>query len=203
VSTGRLITFEGIDGAGKSTHIERLCNTLKDRGLAVLSTREPGGTDAAEALRATMLSTPMTPLAELLTAFAARSDHLDRVIRPALASGTWVVCDRLTDSTYAYQGGGRAMPWEWIATLENWVHQGLQPDLTYWFDLPPAMAASRRAAARSADRFEAEDLDFFEKVSAAYARRMAENPVRFARISAELATEEVWQEVRMFLNKIL
>jgi dTMP kinase len=181
---GRFITFEGIDGAGKSSHVSPLAQFLKQRGHEVLTTREPGGAPVAEALRSLMLGSAMQPTTELLLAFAARAEHLHHVIRPALAQGTWVLCDRFTDSTFAYQAGGRDLPWSEVQMLERLVHADLQPDLTLWFDLDPLQAAHRRQAARSADRFEAEDLAFFEKVRNAYLRRASENPRRIVRIDA-------------------
>lgn len=182
--TGRLVTFEGIDGAGKSTHIEPLAQSLRARGHAVLCTREPGGTPLAEHLRALVLQEPMDGVTETLLVFAARRDHTQRVIAPALARGEIVLCDRFTDSTFAYQGGGRGQPLDVLRSLEDWVHDGLQPDLTIWFDVEPRIAAERRAKARVADRFEAEDLAFFERVRAAYVARMQAAGARFVRVDS-------------------
>ena len=151
---GRFISFEGIDGAGKSTHIEALADRWRSAGHEVVLTREPGGTPLAERLREQVLNTAMDPLTEALLVFAARRDHLREVIRPALAAGRTVLCDRFTDATFAYQGGGRGFDHRVLATLEGWVQEGLQPALTVWFDLPAAVAASRRAAVRAPDRFE-------------------------------------------------
>lgn len=176
---GRFITFEGIDGAGKSTQIEVVANALRGRGLPIVITREPGGTQLGEALREVILHQPMTVATETLLMFAARAEHLERVIHPALQAGTWVLCDRFTDATYAYQSGGRGMSAERIAELEQWVHPDLQPDLTLLFDVPPDIAAARLARARSADRFEAEQVDFFGKVRRAYLDRAAGQPQRF------------------------
>ncbi len=183
-STGRFITAEGIDGAGKTTHLDAAEAWLRDRGQAVLRTREPGGTALAEALRELLLHQAMDPLTEVLLVFAARRDHLREVIEPALAAGTWVLCDRFTDATFAYQGSGRGFDLQVLATLEAWVQQGRQPDLTLWFDVDPAVAAGRRAAAREPDRFEAQGLAFFKRVRAGYAARAAAEPSRFARIDA-------------------
>lgn len=183
-STGRFITAEGIDGAGKTTHLDAAEAWLCDRGQAVLRTREPGGTALAEALRELVLHQAMDPLTEVLLVFAARRDHLREVIEPALAAGTWVLCDRFTDATFAYQGSGRGFDLRVLATLEAWVQQGRQPDLTLWFDLDPAVAAARRAAARVPDRFEAQGLAFFKRVRDGYAARAAAEPTRFARIDA-------------------
>jgi dTMP kinase len=176
---GRFVTFEGIDGAGKSSHVDWFAEALRGHGRQVVVTREPGGTDLAEAIRDWVLNRPMSMRVEALLVFAARQDHLDRVIRPALARGTWVVCDRFTDSTVAYQGGGRGMDLGDIAVLERWVHPDLQPDRTYLFDLDPATAAARRGAVRSADRFESEHDAFFARVRAAYLARAAADPARF------------------------
>jgi dTMP kinase len=188
---GRFITFEGIDGAGKSSHIEWFAGRLRECGHRVVVTREPGGTPLAEAVRDWVLNRPMSMRTEALLVFAARQDHLDEVIRPALASGSWVVCDRFTDSSIAYQGGGRGMPEADILALEHWVHPDLQPDRTYLFDVDPQTAAARRAAARSADRFEAQDVGFFERVRAAYLARRAAAPGRFALIDASQAVDTI------------
>jgi dTMP kinase len=184
---GRFITFEGIDGAGKSTHLDWFGDQLKARGIAVVCTREPGGSDLAEELRELLLQRPMSLETELLLVFAARRDHLERTIRPALVRGEWVLCDRFTDSTYAYQGGGRGAPSEQIATLESWVHPGLKPDRTYLFHVDPAIAAARRTQARAADRFESEDDAFFGRVADAYARRVASDPERFVVIDGTMS----------------
>jgi dTMP kinase len=176
---GRFITFEGIDGAGKSTQIEVVANALRARELPLVITREPGGTPLGESLREVILHRPMTIAAETLLMFAARAEHLERVIRPALDAGTWVLCDRFTDATYAYQAGGRGMSAERIGELEQWVHPDLQPDLTLLFDVPPEVAAQRLALARSADRFESEQVDFFGRVRRAYLDRARDQPQRF------------------------
>ena len=187
---GRFITFEGIDGSGKSTQLAAAAAALRAAGVDVLETREPGGTALGESLRALLLQRPMSPLTETLLMFAARVEHVDEVIVPALGTGHWVLCDRFTDATYAYQCGGRGIPAEWIAALESWAHPTLQPDLTVLVDLDPQQAAARRAQARRADRFEAEDIDFFERVRAVYLARVRSDPDRFllvdgARPSAE------------------
>ena len=195
MTTPRFITFEGIDGAGKSTHIEPLARSLRERGRAVLCTREPGGTVLAERLRELVLREPMDGVTETLLVFAARRDHAERVIAPALARGEIVLCDRFTDSTFAYQGGGRGQPLEVLRALEAWVQAGLQPDLTIWFDVEPRVAAERRAAARAADRFEAEDLAFFERVRAAYIARMQAAQERFVRIDSSADRQLVRRQV--------
>jgi dTMP kinase len=190
-SPGRFITAEGIDGAGKTTHLDAVEAWLQACGHTVLRTREPGGTALAEALRELVLHQPMDALTEALLVFAARRDHLRQAIEPALAAGTWVLCDRFTDATFAYQGGGRGFDLEVLAALEAWVQQGREPDLTLWFDLDPAIAAARRAAARAPDRFEAQDLAFFTRVRGGYAARAAAAPARFVRIDASGAPDAV------------
>ena len=201
MSRSRFISFEGIDGAGKSSHIDALAAALRAQGHTVQQTREPGGTPLAEQLRSLFLHQPMDALTEALLVFAGRRDHLRCVIQPALAAGQVVLCDRFTDATFAYQGGGRGFDTAVLAQLETWVQaddaSGLvQPDLTLWFDLPPAVAARRRAAARDADRLESEDLAFFDRVRAGYARRAAADPRRFARIDADRPREVVWAAVQ-------
>ena len=188
---GRFITFEGIDGAGKSTQIQVVADVLRARGIDVVLTREPGGTPLAEALRTLVLNEPMDASTETLLLFAARSDHLERVLRPALAAGRWVLCDRFTDATYAYQAGGRGVPAERIATLEQWVHPDLQPDLTLLFDVPPEIAAQRLSQARAADRFESEQLGFFGAVRRLYLERAASFPARFFVVDSTASPEEI------------
>ena len=227
---GHFISFEGIDGAGKSSHIELLAAWWRARGREVLQTREPGGTPLAEALRALFLQCEMDALTEALLVFAGRRDHLRTVIRPALARGVVVLCDRFTDATFAYQGGGRGFDAALLAQLEQWVQQPddagqgaasaaesaadsaagaqaasterrlVQPDLTLWFDLPAQVAAVRRAAARPADRLEREDTAFFERVRAGYARRAADAPARFARIDADQSREAVWTQIEQTVS---
>ncbi|MCZ2095110.1 MAG: dTMP kinase [Anaerolineae bacterium] len=189
--TGRFVTFEGIDGAGKSTHIDWYVERLRLRGIDVVQTREPGGSELAEALRQLLLRRKMGMQAELLLMFAARSDHLERLIRPALAAGQWVVCDRFTDSTWAYQGGGRGAQTERIAWLEAWVHGELQPDRSYLFDLAPELAAQRRASARAPDRFESEGVAFFERVRRGYRERAQADRERFVVLDGERAVPEL------------
>lgn len=195
MTRGHFITFEGIDGAGKSSHIEALADWLRERGKQVLVSREPGGTALAERLRELVLHEPMDALTEALLVFAARRDHLQCAIEPALAAGTTVLCDRFTDASFAYQGGGRGLDLVVLAELEAWVQQGRHPDLTLWFELAPALAAKRRAAARAPDRFEGQDEAFFGRVHAAYAQRCAADPRRFARIDAAQPRDAVWAQV--------
>jgi dTMP kinase len=189
---GKFITFEGIDGAGKSSHISAAADSLEAAGNTLLVTREPGGTELAEMIRQAVLHQTMDSVTELLLVFAARRDHLEKRIKPALAQGKWVICDRFTDSTFAYQGGGRQMDLQMIATLESWVQGSLQPDLTLLFDLPPEIAAERRLSARVPDRFEAEaEALFFHRVRDSYLARAAQNPARFVKIDALAALKEV------------
>lgn len=204
MSQGLFISFEGIDGAGKSTHIEGLASAFRAQGRAVTLTREPGGTPLAEKLRTMVLNDPMDPLAEALLIFAARRDHLQQVIEPALARGEVVLCDRFTDATFAYQGGGRGFDTAVLGQLERWVQAlpdgGLrQPDMTLWFDLPPEVAAQRLAGARVPDKFEAQPVEFFRRVAQGYADRAASQPARFARIDAQQERHKVWQQVTQAL----
>ena len=193
--SGRFITFEGIDGAGKSSHIDALAQRLRSKGAQVLVTREPGGTPLAERVRELFLADEMDALTECLLVFAARRDHLRRRIEPALAAGTTVICDRFTDATFAYQGAGRGFDWAVLTQLEAWVQGARQPDLTLWFDVPPAQAAARRGAAREPDRLERLDETFFTRVRDGYARRCAQQPQRIVRIDASGSVQHVWSIV--------
>jgi dTMP kinase len=199
--TGRFISLEGIDGAGKSTHIGALESKLRSVGQDVVRTREPGGSPLAEQLRELVLHQPMDALTESLLVFAARRDHLQRCIEPALARGATVLCDRFTDATFAYQGAGRAFDLAVLQQLEAWVQQGRQPDLTLWFDLPPALAAQRRSAARLPDRFERQDEDFFARVRNGYVQRMAQAPERFVRLDASAERAQVWAQIERALEQ--
>jgi dTMP kinase len=222
MTRGLFISFEGIDGAGKSTHIARVAQLFREAGRAVVHTREPGGAPLSEKLRELVLHEPMDALTEALLMFAARREHLVQVIEPALARGDVVLCDRFTDATFAYQGGGRGFDWQVLAQLERMVQQlpiqapatshapqapkachtregGYpslrQPDLTVWFDLDPQIAAERLASARVPDKFESQPADFFAAVRAGYAQRQAEMPGRFARIDAAQSMEAVGADV--------
>lgn len=200
---GLFISFEGIDGAGKSTHIDGLAQAFRAHGRTVTLTREPGGTPLAEKLRHMVLNDPMDAMTEALLVFAARRDHLGQCIEPALARSEVVLCDRFTDATFAYQGGGRGFDLSMLSTLEHWVQatQGpdgvfiRQPDLTVWFDLAPEIAAQRLVGTRVPDKFEAQPLAFFQQVAAAYLSRQQGAPQRFARINAASTREGVWQAV--------
>lgn len=192
----RFITFEGIDGAGKSSQIAAAVALIESRGLSVVQTREPGGTPLAEKLRALLLHDAMHLETEAMLMFAARREHLAAVIEPALAAGRWVVSDRFTDATYAYQVGGRGLDEARFAALEQWVHPHLQPDLTLLFDLDPIEAARRLAGTGDApDRFEREQADFFERVRNAYLRRAAADPARIKIIDASQTPEAIRREV--------
>jgi dTMP kinase len=196
ITQGVFLTFEGIDGAGKTTHLNALEQRWRDTRPEVVRTREPGGTPLAEQLREMLLHQGMDALTESLLVFAARRDHLVQVIEPALQRGAWVLCDRFTDATFAYQGGGRGFDLHVLQSLEGWVQQGRQPDLTLIFDVDPAIAAQRLSAARSPDRFEAQDQAFFERVRAGYQARMAQAPHRYAVIDAAQTPEAVAEQVQ-------
>lgn len=197
---GVFITFEGIDGAGKSSHVQSLADAFRAQGRAVTVTREPGGTPLAEKLRALALNDAMDPLTEALVMFAARRDHLQQVIEPALARGDVVLCDRFTDATFAYQGGGRGFDWEVLRELERWVQSTpaaalRKPDLTLLFEIDPRIAAERLAGARVPDKFESQPAEFFAKVAAGYDRRARDDAGRFARIDGGQQREAVWRDV--------
>ena len=209
---GLFITFEGIDGAGKSSHIEGLAAAFRAQGRTVTVSREPGGTPLAEKLRQMVLNDAMDPLTESLLIFAARRDHLCNVIEPALARGDVVLCDRFTDATFAYQGAGRGFDLMTLSTLERMAQGGLvpgagagtlrNPDLTVWFDLEPEVAAERLAGARVPDRFEAQPVEFFRRVAQGYADRAAVEPARFARLDAAQDRHRVWQQLTsVFVRK--
>ncbi len=213
-STGLFISFEGIDGAGKSTHIAALAEAFRAAGRNVVLSREPGGTPLAEKLRTLVLNDAMDPLTEALLMFAARRDHINHVIAPALQRGEVVLCDRFTDATFAYQGGGRGFDTGVLKTLEAWVQCQdapatgaadqpiLQPDLTVWFDLKAEEAAQRLIGARVPDKFEAQPVEFFRRVAQGYADRQQADPTRFARIDASQLREAVWLEVKqVFVSK--
>lgn len=199
--TGRFISFEGIDGAGKSTHIQAVADWFRARGADVQLSREPGGTPLAETLRDIVLKEHMGSLTELLLMFAGRRDHVETVIKPALAAGRTLLCDRFTDASFAYQGGGRGLPLSVLEPLADWVQEGTEPELTLWFDLAAEQAAARRASAREADRIEQQDLDFFERVRAGYAARAAKAPGRIVRVDASGTVEQVAAQVLAVLEQ--
>ena len=206
-TAGRFITLEGIDGAGKSTHVGWIVKEIEDRGHTVVATREPGGTPLGEELRRLLLREPMTHDSEALLMFAARREHLDRVIRPALARGDWVLCDRFTDATFAYQGGGHGVPLDCIRTLEQWIHGDCQPDLTFLFDVPTPVSRERLARAqaegRALDKFEREAGAFFERVRAAYLERAREDPRRFRIVDSTRPLEVVRAELSTRLRALM
>lgn len=191
IERAKFITFEGVDGAGKSTHLNWFADALRQRGLEVLVTREPGGTPLGERLREILLNQPMHAETEALLMFAARLEHIGQVIRPALRRGTWVVSDRFSDASFAYQGGGRGVALGKLEQLERWVHEDLQPDLTLLFDIPVEVARQRLSNNASLDRFEQEQGGFFEKVRRAYLERREKHPQRFALIDAARTPEAV------------
>jgi dTMP kinase len=206
--SGYFISFEGIDGAGKSTHIESFGKLMQERhpDRDVVMTREPGGTQLGEQLRTLMLDAPMNLETEALLMFAARREHIAQVIEPALQAGKIVISDRFTDASFAYQGGGRGLSLEKLNDLERWV-QGrengalLQPNLTFLFDLPGAIAEARRSKARAPDKFEKMDLSFFDKVRQEYLRRAKEDPKRFHIVDATQTPDVIWSELQSLVIK--
>lgn len=202
-TSGLFISFEGIDGAGKSTHLQALAQAFQAQGRVVTLTREPGGTVLAEKLRVMVLNDAMDAMTEVLLVFSARRDHLQQVIEPALARGEVVLSDRFTDATFAYQGAGRGFDLQILSTLEHWVQAVpgpganliRQPDLTVWFDLPAEIAAQRLSGARTPDKFETQSTQFFSRVADGYLSRLRACPSRFARIDAKNTREAVWLEV--------
>jgi len=203
VSRGRFITLEGVDGAGKSTHVEMIASRLRAPGRKVLVTREPGGTPLAEKLRGLVLTEPMDSIAETMLLFAARADHVRREIEPALAAGDWVLCDRFTDATFAYQGGGKGVPSELIAHLAQVSHDGLLPDRTLVFDCPYEVARERlERADRKPDRFEREDREFFERVRQAYLALARSQPGRIRVIDAAGTLDDIKKKIEVELSDI-
>ena len=200
--SGKFITLEGMDGAGKSTHIPNIIKILQARGFEVVSTREPGGTALGERLRELLLHEPMHAETETLLMFAARREHIATVIGPALARGAYVLSDRFTDATYAYQSGAKGVPVTKIQILEQWVQSELQPDVTLLFDVPVEVSMQRLAATRVPDKFEREDADFFSRIRQAYLQRAQENPARFRVIDASVALTEVVANVEAILATI-
>lgn len=199
MNKAKFITFEGVDGAGKSTHLAWFADSLRQRGHDVLVTREPGGTPLGESLREILLNQPMQAETEALLMFASRCEHVTQVIQPALQRGTWVISDRFSDASFAYQGGGRGVSVEKLEQLESWVHAELQPDLTLLFDIPVEVARQRLSNNQTLDRFEQEQSQFFEKVRSAYLARSQKSPSRFAVIDAQKSLPEV----KAILEKII
>ncbi|MDP2030042.1 MAG: dTMP kinase [Thiobacillus sp.] len=200
--TGKFITLDGVDGAGKSTHLDFVADWLRQQGREVIVTREPGGTPLGETLRELLLHREMDADTELLLMFAARQEHLARLILPALARGAWVLSDRFTDASYAYQCGGRGIAVERIAALEAWVQRGFAPDLTLLFDVPPEVAEARRSAARAADRFEREADAFFNRVRQAYLDRAQADPKRIRVLDARHSIAELQIEISQLLQEL-
>jgi len=199
---GKLITLEGMDGAGKSTHIPAIVAALEARGVEVVSTREPGGTKLGEGLRELLLHQAMHPETETLMMFAARREHIAQIIEPALARGAYVLSDRFTDATFAYQCGGRGVNADKIRVLEQWVQGDLQPDLTLLFDVPVEVSIRRLANARSPDKFEQESSEFFSRIRAAYLLRAQQNPQRFRVIDANQPLELVKKSLEEIISSI-
>lgn len=202
MTAGKFITFEGIDGAGKSTHISYVADLLHARGHTILTTREPGGTLLGEHLRELLLNEKMHLETEALLMFAARREHLAQVIEPALARGDWVISDRFTDATFAYQGGGRGLAIDKLQTLEQWVHPHLQPDLTLLFDVPLEVARERLNASRTLDKFEREEMIFFSATRAEYLRRAREYPQRFRVIDSSKSIAEIHTELDELFSQL-
>lgn len=199
---GKFITFEGIDGAGKSTHLSFVANLIRALGKQVVTTREPGGTSLGEKLRELLLHEKMHLETEALLMFASRREHLAQVIEPALARGTWVISDRFTDATFAYQGGGRKLARPKLEALERWVHPHLQPDLTLLFDVPLEVARARLDASREPDKFEREKADFFEATRQEYLRRAAEFPQRFRLIDSTRSIADIHVELENIISTL-
>ena len=199
---GKFISLEGMDGAGKSTHIPDIIKLLEGKGVEVISTREPGGTVLGEQLRTLLLNEPMHPETETLLMFAARREHIAQIIEPALSRGAWVLSDRFTDATYAYQSGGRGVLANKVIKLEAWVQGGLQPDLTLLFDVPVEVSVARLASARTPDKFERESADFFTKIRNAYLDRARNNPNRFCIINSNQTLEDVKVEVKNVISRL-
>ena len=200
---GKFITLEGIDGAGKTTHLAWLAQVWRARGVAVRVTREPGGTDLGEQVRRLLLrpaAPRLHPETEALLMFAARREHIDKVILPALAGGEWVLCDRFSDASFAYQAAGSGVEWGKLEILERWVHASLQPDLTLIFDITPEVGRQRAGSIKAPDRFEGEREDFFERVRQGYLRRAREAPSRVRVIDASLSVGEIQQQLQSIAN---
>ena len=206
MARGKFITFEGIDGAGKTTHLawfrERLDAKVAPTGREVVMTREPGGTKLGESLREILLHRTMDLETEALLMFAARREHLAQVIEPALARGDWVLSDRFTDATFAYQGGGRGLPRDKLEALERWVQGGFQPDMTVLFDVPPETASERRSAAREPDRFESESDAFFTRTRAEYLRRAEEAPYRFSIVDSTQSIPQIQNQLEKLISTL-
>ncbi|MCE9633511.1 MAG: dTMP kinase [Methylophilales bacterium] len=200
--TGKLITLEGVDGAGKSTHIPLIADLLRAKNVEVILTREPGGTALGEKLRELLLHETMSADTETLLMFAARREHIEQVIQPALTRGAWVLSDRFTDASFAYQHGGRGVAAEKLRSLETWVQGALQPDLTVLFDLPVEISCQRLAGARDPDRFEQENTAFFQRIRDAYLERAAKFPQRFRVIDANRSVSKIQDELKQIISML-
>lgn len=200
---GRFITFEGTEGAGKSTQIPIIKDWLSDQGINVVTTREPGGTDLSEKIRHLLLTEDMCAETELLLMFAARKEHIEQVIKPALNRGDWVLCDRFTEATYAYQAAGRAIDRQYISYLETWLQGELKPNYTFWFDIEVADGIARAKKRQALDRFESEQIEFFEKVRSGYAKLAEERPEQFVKINAALSIDDITLQIKTALQKLL
>ena len=206
VKPGLFITVEGVEGAGKSTQLSLILKKLESAGIEIISTREPGGTPFAESVRELLLANrdeKVDQITEMLLMFAARSQHLSQLIKPAIAEGKWVVCDRFTDATYAYQGGGRNLGFELVSQLEQLVQGDFRPDNTFYLDLPVEQGMKRVVARGEKDRFEREELDFFEKVRSAYLRLVESNPTRYVVIDASQSLESVQKDLSLALDRLI
>lgn len=203
IKRGKFLTLEGVDGAGKSTHVQWLVDTLRTKGIEVLSTREPGGTAIGEKLRELLLHEPMGLECETLMMFAARAEHLRTVIEPALAKGQWVVCDRFTDATFAYQGGGRELGYERVAILEKWVHPDIQPDRTWLFDVPLSVARERLNRTREQDRFEKMADAFFQRTREVYLARAHANPSRVVCVDSTQSIDDIRTSLSKDIDQLL
>lgn len=206
VKPGLFITVEGVEGAGKSTQLSLILEKLESAGIEIISTREPGGTPFAESVRDLLLANreeQVDQITEMLLMFAARAQHLSQLIKPAIAEGKWVVCDRFTDATYAYQGGGRNLGFDLVSKLEQLVQGDFRPDKTFYLDLPVEQGMQRVVARGEKDRFEREELEFFEKVRNAYLRLVESNPDRYVVIDASKTLEEVQQDLSIALDVLV
>lgn len=200
---GRFITFEGTEGAGKSTQIPIIKDWLMEQSINVVTTREPGGTDLSEKIRHLLLTENMCTETELLLMFAARKEHIEQVIKPALNRGDWVLCDRFTEATYAYQAAGRALDRQYIAYLESWLQGELKPNYTFWFDIEVTDGIARAKKRQALDRFESEQIEFFEKVRSGYSQLAIERPNQFIRIDAALSIDDITTQLKTALQKLL
>ena len=198
----KFITFEGMDGAGKSTQLQWFSEILRQREIDLVVTREPGGTPLGEQLREMLLNQEMSMGTEAMLMFAARLEHIEQVIKPSLQAGKWVISDRFSDASFAYQGGGRGMGWDRLRQLEQWVHPDLQPDLTLFFDVPVEVARQRLSNNVSLDRFEQEQSDFFERVRSGYHRRVKENPQRYVVINGAQSLGRVRQQLEEIIKSL-